>query len=55
MAYVYGAGRLNRTVDLPLTRRLLYHLSYAGKKGFQEMAGSSHGVTRSNCGQSKEL
>jgi hypothetical protein len=25
-----GAGNRNRTGDLPLTRRLLYHLSYAG-------------------------
>ena len=34
-ACFYGAGRLNRTVDLPLTRRLLYHLSYAGKTKFR--------------------
>ena len=26
-----GAGNRNRTGDLPLTRRLLYHLSYAGE------------------------
>jgi ankyrin repeat protein len=27
-----GAGNRNRTGDLPLTRRLLYHLSYAGSR-----------------------
>src|SRR3989338_6586403 len=28
---LFGAGSRNRTGDLPLTRRLLYHLSYAGQ------------------------
>jgi hypothetical protein len=30
MASLNGAGRGNRTPDLPLTRRLLYQLSYSG-------------------------
>ena len=28
---MYGADSLTRTDDLPLTRRLLYQLSYAGR------------------------
>ena len=37
----YGAGDRNRTRDLPLTRRLLYQLSYAGAK--RTIAGEAGG------------
>ena len=30
VGWVFGADSLTRTDDLPLTRRLLYQLSYAG-------------------------
>ena len=45
----FGAGGGTRTPDLSLTRRLLFHLSYAGARPFYAMERSAHQQARHLC------